>query len=379
MNFHKQNSNSSRHSGTNKTIIITGTHHTPAQELITTLKKDKTNTWNIHYIGRKHNFQNQKVLSVEYQIIPKLGVKFHAITSGRFNRRSPAHTIAGLKSSFENFKKTYQLIKKIKPHIVVSFGGYISVPVIISSWMQKIPSITHEQTTTISLSTKLNSFFVKKVALSFPDRSLPPKKVVITGNLLRSEIFQTHPGPFALFQQRPKNKALLYITGGNQGASFINQNILKILPHLLVDFAIIHQTGNKDYKNIVKKTKDFSSNLYHPTPFVSAKHIGWIFKNSDLIISRSGANISQEIATFQKKALLIPLPNSQNQEQEKNALWAQKYAPITILQQSSIKNPQGFLSAIQNLRLSKINHTYPKLNFNTSSKKLLHLIQSLSL
>ncbi len=361
-----------------KTIIITGTHHTPAHELINTLKKDKKINWDIHYIGRKHNSQDQKTLSVEYQNFPKLGVTFHPIKSGRFDRHSTLKTIAGLKKSLQGFTGSYRLVKKIKPNIVVSFGGYLSVPVIISSWMQKIPAITHEQTTTVSLSTKLNYPFVKKIALSFKNSSLASKKTIVTGNLLRSEIYDSNPGPFS--KLKLKGKKLIYITGGNQGASFINQNLVKILPRLLKKgFIVIHQTGDRDYKKIKEETKNLSSSFYYPTPFVSAKHIGWILKNSDLIVSRSGANISQEIATLNKKAVLIPLPGTQNQEQEKNAYWTQKYAPTQILKQSSIEIPNDLLKNINSLLSQKSKTNYPKLDFKKSPQILLRLIHQLSL
>lgn len=367
----------------NKKIIITGTHHTPAHQLINTLKKDSETNWTIHYLGRKYNFQDQKTLSVEYQTFPNLGVKFHPLKSGRFNRRSIFQTILSTKDFLQGFLQSYQLIKKIKPHIVVSFGGYLSVPVIINARLQKIPSLTHEQTTTISLSTKINSFFVNKVALSFKNSAIPAKKAVVTGNLLRSEIFENHPGPFSKIQKQleDKKKKLLYVTGGNQGANIINKNILSILPDLLKkDFIIIHQTGHREYEKIKKQARKIplSANFYYPTPFIPAKEIGWVLNNSDLIISRSGANISQEIATLHRKTIFIPLPGTQNNEQEKNALWTKKYAPSIIMKQD-ILNPQSLLVQILKSSVQKTTKKYPPLHFEKAQEKLLKLIREISL
>jgi len=367
----------------NKKIIITGTHHTPAHQLINTLKKDSQTDWEIHYLGRKYNFQNRETLSIEYQTFPGLGVKFHPIKSGRFNRRSIPKTILSIKGFLQGFFQSYQLIKKIKPQIVVSFGGYLSVPVIIGSYLQKIPSITHEQTTAIGLSTRINSFFVNKIALSFENPGFSTKKTIVTGNLLRSEIFENHPGSFSKIQKqlRDKKKKLLYITGGNQGASLINRTILSILPDLLKkDFIIIHQTGHKDYPEIKKQTKKIPlvKNFYLPIPFISTKEIGWVLKNSDLIISRSGANISQEIATLHQKTIFIPLPGTQNNEQEKNALWTKKYAPVKTMKQSTV-SPQSLLNQILKSSTRKITKKYPPLHFEKASGKLLKLIREISL
>ena len=106
-----------------KKIIITGTHHTPAHQLINTLKKDSQVDWVIHYLGRKHNSQDLETLSVEYQTFPGLGVKFHPIESGRFNRHSLLQTIFNIKGFLQGFFQSYQLIKKIKPQAIISFGG----------------------------------------------------------------------------------------------------------------------------------------------------------------------------------------------------------------------------------------------------------------
>jgi UDP-N-acetylglucosamine--N-acetylmuramyl-(pentapeptide) pyrophosphoryl-undecaprenol N-acetylglucosamine transferase len=360
-----------------KTIIITGTHHTPAHQLINLLKKDSIH-WEIHYLGRKYNFQDSKTLSVEYQLFPPLGVHFHSLQSGRFNRRSPLKTLIGLPSLVCGLFRSYQLVKKIKPDITVSFGGYISVPVIVASYLHHVPCLTHEQTGTLSLSTKLNSFFVNKVALSFNIPGFAPQKTVLTGNLLRQEVLEKQsPGPFIKIKKALKKpKKLLYITGGNQGASFINQIILEILPVLIKkNYLVIHQTGNRDYPQVKKQTRKYPPHLYHPLSFVSSQHLGWVLKNTDLMISRSGANICQEIAAFHKKAILIPLPQSQNKEQEKNALWTKKYAPVRILAQDHT-SPQKLLDTI--LEKYKPRQKYPSLNFEASAQKLLKLIRQLS-
>lgn len=363
-----------------KNIILTGTHHTPAHQLILTLKKDPLVNWKIHYLGRKYNFQGQNTLSTEYQFFPSFGVNFHPITSGRFNRQSVLKTVTGTLDSVKGFFQSCRLVREIQPAITVSFGGYLSVPVIIASCLHRIPTITHEQTTTLSLSTKLNSFFVKKIALSFDLPTLFPQKTVVTGNLLRQEIFFCQsPGPFLHFKKHLKKpKKLLYITGGNQGASFLNETVLSILPALIKkNYLVIHQTGSQDYTKIKHQTQKISTDFYHPIPFVSSRHLGWVFKNSDLIISRSGANICQEIAVFHKKAIFIPLPGSQNNEQKKNAIWTKTYAPATILLQNTCR-PQKLLRLILKNQKTKNPKNYPDLDFQKAPQKLLQLIHHLS-
>ena len=293
-----------------KTIIITGTHLTPAIELINQLKNDKKIHWEIHYLGRKFNSTVDKTPSVESQIIPRLKVSFYPIDCGKLDRRYLPNTIHGLPHTIKGFLKSFFLISKIKPDIIVSFGGYVSVPVIISGFFKKIPSITHEQTLTNSLTTKINSYFTNKIALSFNNpsqiKSLPKNKTVVTGNLLRSEIYKKTSLLFENCKLKIENFPILYITAGNQGSHSINQIIQKILPELKQKI-IIHQTGRGDYNTLQKIKKQ----NYFVFDYINSEDIGWVLNKADLIISRAGANTCQEIVALQKKSILIPLPVSQ--------------------------------------------------------------------
>ncbi|MFA7676386.1 MAG: glycosyltransferase, partial [Candidatus Shapirobacteria bacterium] len=215
---------------TKKTIIITGTHLTPALELIRQLKNDPKTNWQINYIGRKNNSSVDKTSSIESKIIPQIGINFYSINCGKLDRRWIPNTIKGLPQTANSIFEALFLIKKIKPNIIVSFGGYVSVPIIIGAFIKKIPSLTHEQTLTNSLTTKINSFFVNKVALSFDNKiqkeKLPKNKIVITGNLLRQEIF--NPKKSKIGDSLEKiNSNIIFITAGNQGSHTINLLIKK--------------------------------------------------------------------------------------------------------------------------------------------------------
>lgn len=214
------------------------------------------------------------------------------------------------------------LIKQIKPDVIVSFGAYVSVPVIIAAKIIGTKSIIHEQTLTNSLTTKICAPLVSKVALSFDHqpqiKELPASKIVITGNLLRREIFQNSSQQFS----NPHKLPLIYVTGGNQGSSIINETIIKTLPDL-EKFYVIHQTGPLD----INKYLQFKKANYFPIEYIDSADIGWIYHHADIIISRSGANTCQEIAALQKKSILIPFPYAQQNEQLLNARWLQKQLP----------------------------------------------------
>lgn len=298
-----------------------------------------------------------------------MGINFYSISVGKLDRRWIPNTIKGLPQTGKSIFQTLKLIKKIKPHIIVSFGGYVSVPVIIAGYLNRIPSITHEQTLTNSLTTKINSFFVNKIALSFDNQNqknnLPKNKTVITGNLLRYELF--HPQASKI-----GNNIDIYITAGNQGSHIINLIIKKILPHLK-KYSIIHQTGKNDFSTFKKLEKKYPN--YKVFDYLEANDVAHVFNKTKLIISRSGANTSQEIVALNKKSILVPLKISQQNEQLLNALWVkEKNQNNTEIIEEKNLSDKHILKEIDKLISAKISNNTAK---KTSNLKLLDLIHEI--
>ncbi len=355
-----------------KRILLTGTHLTPALELIRQLQQDQKINWQISYIGRESSSNEPKNTSIESNTIPATGVNFYSIPCGKFDRRYLPNTLVGIPKTILGFLKSFKLINAIKPNIVVSFGGYVSVPVIIVSFIKRIKTITHEQTLTNSLTTKINSHFVTKVALSFNNQNqiaaLPKNKVVITGNLLRYQLFQKQLTIPKGLKLKANKLITIYITAGNQGSHHLNLIIKKIIPNLN-NYNIIHQTGKIDldyFKKISqKKTNYFASNYFDTNDF------SWIINNSQIVISRSGANTSQEIVALHKKSILIPLPKSQQDEQLLNALWVKDQIPETIIIKDQDLTPKKLLNSIQQISQTNIK---PHHQTHQPNNKLLQLI-----
>jgi UDP-N-acetylglucosamine--N-acetylmuramyl-(pentapeptide) pyrophosphoryl-undecaprenol N-acetylglucosamine transferase len=357
-----------------KKILLTGTHLTPALELIRQLQQDSKNNWQISYIGRESNSNDPQKTSIESTTIPLLGINFYPISCGKLDRRYFPNTLAGIPKTIKGFSQSIKLINLIKPDIVVSFGGYVSVPIIIISALKKIKSITHEQTLTNSLTTKINSRFVTKVALSFDNQKqiqkLPKNKVVITGNLLRYQLFQKQSTALKGLKLLT-NKLLIYITAGNQGSHTINLNLKKILPQLK-NFNIIHQTGKNDLQYFSKLSKTYPN--YFASDYFDTQSFAWIINHTDLIISRSGANTSQEIVAFNKKSILIPLPKSQQNEQLLNAFWVKKQLPKTIIINNDQLKAKILIDSINKLSQSK---TKSSKLLQKPNLKLLNLINEI--
>jgi len=361
---------------TKKTIVITGNHSTPAIELIRQLKKDPRTHWHIEYISHTQSQQAH----LQKTIIPQLKGRFHQLSGGKLDRHHPFKSIlTQTPKTIRAISTAHLLLKRIQPDLVMSFGGYTSVPVTIAAFLQKIPVIIHEQTLTLSLSTKLSASFAQKIALSFPP---PPgfftkmfqNKIIVTGNLLRSQIYRKTTANYKNLIHKIKQKPLLYFANGRQGSVIINQNILPILPQLSKKFIIIHHTGKNNLISIKKQTIKIKN--YFPADYIGLDDIGWVLHNSHLIIGRSGANISQEIVQLKKTAILVPLPKSQQNEQLKNAIWAKKHLPQTIIINQKQLNPSLLLKNIQKLSAG-INTNRNKTIKTTENSQILKLIHRL--
>jgi UDP-N-acetylglucosamine--N-acetylmuramyl-(pentapeptide) pyrophosphoryl-undecaprenol N-acetylglucosamine transferase len=334
-------------------ILITGTHLTPALAVIDELK----NQSNIElvYIGRNTTMEGDSSRSVESKVFDDLGIKFLPLVTGRLQRSLTPYTLFSLFKIPVGFMQAIYYLFYEKPDVVLSFGGYVSVPVVICSWLLNIKIIIHEQTLFFGFSNKICSYFADVIAVSFPQIKLPDKRMIFTGNPIRKEILE----PSVTTDQEIKkiiilakkeSKPLILITGGNQGSHFINNLVIKDLKKIVEMGYIIHQTGDSKYKDF-DELEEFKKSLPKPEKYlvrkwIDGKDFGYILKNTDLSISRSGMNTLQELAFFGIPTISIPLPNSINNEQTINAKYFEKAGSTKTFFQSDL-TAQNLLAEIK--------------------------------
>lgn len=300
-------------------VLITGGHFSPAQAVLAELKKRGVE---VFVVGRRHPFEGDKSLSFEYLVSERENLPFYEIKTGRFQRKFTAYTISSLLKTPSGFFSSISILRKVRPDVVITFGGYIGLPVGLAAAVMGIPVVLHEQTQNMGLAARFLSYFAQKICISFKssETHFPESKTVFTGNPVRAEIIET------------KNKIplpagkVVYITGGSTGSHFINSLMYEIAEKLLSDFILVHQTGESlkydDYDRLQKLRESFDENKkkrYILRKFIFPEEIGSIFAQADLILSRSGANSVSEIMMTQKMSLLIPLPHGQDNEQLVNA------------------------------------------------------------
>lgn len=320
-----------------KKIVICGGHLTPALALIEELKQKKD--IEIIFFGRKYATEGSQNLSAEYQTIKNLNIDFYEVLAGRLQRKFTTHTIPALFKIPIGLIQSLIYLLKIRPSLVVSFGGYLSLPVVFSGWFLGIKSITHEQSVKLGLANKINSFLCKKVYLSWPQtaKDLPNDKYAVIGNLTRSSVFKKAAKDSKIQEFLASSSKLIFVTGGNQGSHFINASIFNLLPQLS-SYQIIHQVGTANFKGDLNKAKRIKKNNYLAVDYINQENIGAIFDRADLIISRSGANTVWDLAILAKVAILIPLPISAGGEQGNNAKILEKAGSAIILDQKDLSS-----------------------------------------
>ena len=330
-------------------ILITGAHFTPAVATIEELKK--ITDVDIVYVGRKKTLEGDETSSVESKVLPQLGVKFIPITTGRLQRLLTIYTLFSLLKIPIGFIQALIIILSERPDVILSFGGYVAIPIVIIGWLFSIPIIIHEQTLISGLANKISFLFADKIALSFKQDKYFKKSTVLTGNPIRRQILEgvnlAHPGGVL-------DPPVLLIMGGNQGSHVMNIAVEGILDKLINIAFVYHITGDSKFHDFERLEKR-QSNHYLVKKWVG-KEWGEILSKADLVISRAGINTLTELAYLGKPALVIPIPYLYSDEQNKNARFFESLGLVQILPQSKLsgntllKNIRAMLSNLNYLK-----------------------------
>lgn len=341
-----------------KTILFTGGHSTPAFAVLDELLKDHPD-WKYLWVSEKHNQRGTKAVSAEYQtVINKYKIPFISIRAGKIQRSWTFGTLLiGISELFNlliGFIQSFFVIIRRRPDVVLSFGGFLAVPVAFWAWIFRIPVATHEQTIVTGLANKVISKFAKKVFISFESsrKYFNQSKVVFTGNPIRQDVFEVRSN---ITNSLDKNLPTIYITGGNQGANEINKRISQIITQLLEISNVVHQTGNStitnDFTHATSLRENLPENLkqrYIVKDYVKPDEIGEVFSKADVILSRAGANSVLEILALGKLTVFIPIPWTSHDEQTKNAnMVANETGLGFVLTQTEKLTAQEILKALE--------------------------------
>lgn len=309
-----------------KRIVLTGGgtagHVTPNIALLPGLKKAG---YEIFYIGSYNG--------IEKKLIEEQGIPYYGISSGKLRRYLDVKNFTDPFRVLKGCHEARQLMKQLKPDIVFSKGGFVSVPVVFAAKHFHIPVIIHESDMTPGLANKLSIPSATKVCCNFPEtiKHLPEGKAVLSGSPIRAELTQGSRALGLAFASLSDQKPVICIIGGSQGSAAINQAVRSILPELLTQYQIIHLCGKGNLDDSLKGTPGYAQFEYVKDELKD------VFAASDLIISRAGANAICEILTLRKPNILIPLSLAASRgDQILNAASYEKQGFSKVIQEENL-------------------------------------------
>lgn len=279
-----------------KKIILTGGgtagHVTPNIALLPALKEAG---YEVEYIGSYNG--------MEKDLIEKEGIPYHGISSGKLRRYFDWKNFSDPFRVIHGYGQARSLIKKIKPAIIFSKGGFVSVPVVLAAKSLHVPAIIHESDMTPGLANRIAMRGAVKICCNFPEtlKYLPEGKGVLTGSPIRQQLLHGDRQKALEFTGLPGEKPILLIIGGSLGSVFINNAVRGALDELLERFEIIHLCGKGNLDHSLDGKKGYVQYEY------ISKELPDLFAAADLVISRAGANAICELLALHKPNILIPL------------------------------------------------------------------------
>jgi len=288
--------------------------------------------------------------SLSLNLFKKENLQTKKITSGKINRFFDIKNLFSPFKIFIGFLQALWNLYFFMPDVLISKGGYGSVPVVLASWFYRIPIVVHESDSIPGLATRISSLFAKKIFISFKksEEFFPKEKTFLVGNptlysnisLTDQDVIQKARSFFGFSKERP----ILLILGGSQGSQPLNDFVLNILPELISNgIQVIHQTGEKNFKEIREEAKivltDFleeEKKLYYPVGFLDEETYKIAMLASDLVLSRAGAGTIFDLAVFAKPSILVPFPYASQNHQRANAYEYAKRGAALIIEQENL-------------------------------------------
>lgn len=293
--------------------------------------------WEVHYIGSGQSF--------ECTLVGATGAIYHAINTGKLRRYFTLVNVVDALRVVIGILQACWLLVKIRPKIIFSKGGYVSFPVVVGGWLNRIPVVAHESDLSPGLANLLSYPFVKKICTTFADTGakLPSAKVVQTGTPIRPEIFTGVAKKGLAYCQFSSHLPVLLVIGGSQGARQINQAIRDSMPGLLEKFQVVHICG---VGNLSSEHNGLTG--FRQFEFLQ-EELPDVLAAADLVVSRAGSNSLVELLALRLPHLLIPLSKVASRgDQLENAAMTERNGWSMVLQEHDL-NADSLMAALAQL------------------------------
>lgn len=325
-----------------KKIVLTGGgtagHVTPNIALLPSLKESG---YEVHYIGSYNG--------IEKKLIEDIGIPYYGISSGKLRRYFDLKNFSDPFRVIKGFGEADRLIKKLKPDVVFSKGGFVAVPVVLAAKKNKIPAIIHESDMTPGLANKICIPSATRVCCNFKETFdlLPEGKAVLTGTPIRKELFEGDRERAAKFCNLNPNKPTILIIGGSSGSVVINNAVRESLDNILTKYQVVHLCGKGHLDQALTAREGYVQFEY------ISKELRDLFALCDLVISRAGANAICELLALKKPNILIPLSKAASRgDQILNAKSFKKNGYSYVIEEEELSKT-SLINAIRDVMVHK--------------------------
>jgi len=311
-----------------KTVIMSGGgsggHVVPALTVIKSLPTDVK----IVYIGSEKG--------IERELTQQRVSEYFPIRTGKLRRYISIENLKDIFRVLMGIVDAFKCINKFpKSAVIFTFGGFVTVPVVVAGRLLGRKVFVHEQTTRVGLANRIAGFFATKVFVSFKSslEFFSAKKVVYSGYPIRPEIYQAPKNvKIKNTDLNSVSRPILFITGGGNGAKLLNELVRNSLEELKKKYFIVHQVG----KNFEAEYTKWEDENYKVFSFLGEEMIP-LMKKAQIILSRSGAGTVAEIMSLKKRSIFIPLKIAQKNEQYHNAIEAQQLLGSLVVTEDQCK------------------------------------------
>ena len=279
-----------------KKIVLTGGGTagpgTPNLALLPYLKQEG---YEVIYIGSQNG--------IERTLIEAEGIPYYGISTGKLRRYLSKENLKDVFKVLKGISEAKRLLKKLKPDLVFSKGGFVAVPVVLGAKKNHIPVIIHESDITPGLANKIAMPSARVICATFPEtlQYVPKGKGVHTGTPIRKELFEGEREKGLSACGFSGEKPVLLMMGGSLGAVKLNDCLREILPELTKTFDIIHLCGKGNLDEALQNRTDYKQFEY------VSEGLNDLFAAADFVVSRAGSNSISEFLALKKPSLLIPL------------------------------------------------------------------------
>lgn len=349
-----------------KHIVLTGGgtagHVTPNIAMVPRLQELG---YTISYIGSYDG--------IEKKLIEEMKLPYYGISSGKLRRYFDPKNFSDPFKVIKGYREAKKLLAQLKPDVIFSKGGFVTVPVVLAAKHRKIPVILHESDMTPGLANKICIPSATKVCCNFPEtiQYLPKEKAVLTGTPIRQELLSGNPAAARKFTGLSGEKPVIMIIGGSLGAAVINDAVRHILPELLKEFQVIHLCGRDKLDESLQNTPGYVQYEY------IKKELADLFALSDIVISRAGANAICELSALKKPNLLIPLSAKASRgDQILNARSFERLGYSMVLEEEQVtdKSLENSIRELYQNRHSYVD-TMAQSNYMDSIEHIVQLVE----